>query len=136
MFDVRFIENPYFTPELRPQSGLDQPVREFILAKPAAQGFIEHAEGMLSFLIPAYEREGKSYLTVGFGCTGGRHRSVALAEYLAEAVRTKVGTRIDVTHRDMLRVHFEALERERVEAATRGVPFQQNTESPRRRKRD
>jgi len=84
MFDVRFVENPYFVPELRAFSGLDTPVIDFVFSRDSAREFRRHAEAMLGFLIPAYEAEGKSYLTVAIGCTGGQHRSVYLVESLAQ----------------------------------------------------
>lgn len=114
MFDVRFIENPYFVDELRNFSGLDAPVRDFVRANASAAEFRRHTEALLGFLIPAYEAEGKSYLTVGFGCTGGRHRSVAIAEAVAEALRPATGTMIEVVHRDIDRVHSEQADAARV----------------------
>ncbi len=115
MFDVRFIENPYFIPELRPNSGLDAPVKDFVRAAPSAKQFAEHVEALLAFLIPAYEQEGKSYFTVGFGCTGGRHRSVAMAEWVAERLRERCGLAIDVSHRDVQRAERENERQLRVE---------------------
>lgn len=109
MFDVRFVENPYFNSELRPFSGLDAPVSEFVLSVESARRFAAHVRDLLAFLIPEYEREGKSYLTVGFGCTGGRHRSVALAEWIAGQLRA-AGTQVTVSHRDIERVHTESLQ--------------------------
>lgn len=135
MFDVRFIENPYFKPELRPRSGLDKEIQDFVLGQPAALEFVRLTQQMLAFLIPQYEREGKSYLTVGFGCTGGRHRSVVLSEHLGASVGASVGTRIKSTHRDLVRVHLEALERERVQATARGVAFEPTSDRPSSRSR-
>jgi UPF0042 nucleotide-binding protein len=108
MLDVRFIDNPYFVQELRPQSGLDRPVAEFVLARADAQGFLERATALLEFALPRYEAEGKSYLTVAVGCTGGRHRSVAMAERLAELLRSRASLHIDVSHRDISEVEREA----------------------------
>jgi UPF0042 nucleotide-binding protein len=101
VLDVRFLPNPFFVTELRPLSGLDAPVRQYVLETADASVFSEKALDLLEFTLPRYEREGKSYLTVGIGCTGGRHRSVALAEVLAAALAPKTGLRIDVVHRDI-----------------------------------
>src|SRR5690606_8141764 len=100
--------NPYFNAELRPFSGLDEPVRDFVRSVPSAQQFGTQVRDLLAFLIPAYEREGKSYLTVGFGCTGGRHRSVAISEWIAVQLRVS-GTHVTVSHRDIDRVHPESV---------------------------
>jgi UPF0042 nucleotide-binding protein len=108
ILDVRFIENPFFIPELKDYSGLDRPVAEFVLGKPDAQGFIERALALLEFGLPRYEAEGKSYLTVAIGCTGGRHRSVSIAEQLGTTLRERLGLDIDVAHRDIREVEREA----------------------------
>jgi RNase adapter protein RapZ len=83
VLDVRFIPNPFFIPELRPLAGTDPRVREWVMAQPEARRFLEMAGALLEFLIPLYRREGKSYLTIGLGCTGGRHRSPVLARELS-----------------------------------------------------
>jgi len=80
--DVRFIPNPFFVEELRQLTGLDPKVRDWVLAQPAAQRFLEQFQSLLDTLLPMYEREGRSYLSLGLGCTGGRHRSPVLAEEL------------------------------------------------------
>ena len=80
--DVRFIPNPFFVEDLRPLTGLDSGVCEWVLAQPAAQEFLRQFEALLGTLLPMYEREGRSYLSLGLGCTGGRHRSPVLAEEL------------------------------------------------------
>lgn len=103
MFDVRFLPNPYFEPELRPQRGTDSAVSEYVLRRPEATEFLMHLERMLAFLLPLYEAEGKRYLTVAIGCTGGHHRSVALAEALADILEEFRGERPRVVHRDTLR---------------------------------
>jgi UPF0042 nucleotide-binding protein len=103
VFDVRFLENPYFVKELRALSGLDAPVRDHVLGSDEAKQLVAHLRGLLAFSMPRYEREGKSYLTVAFGCTGGRHRSVALAEALAAELRAVTDLPIGVVHRDMAR---------------------------------
>lgn len=101
VFDVRFLPNPYFVAELRPESGLDPSVRDYVLGAPDTGPFVDDVLGLLERTLPLYEREGKAYLTVAIGCTGGRHRSVALAEHIAARLR---GSReIVVTHRDVSR---------------------------------
>ncbi len=81
--DVRFIPNPFFVEDLRPLTGLDPRVHEWVLAQPAAQEFLTQFESLLRTLLPMYESEGRSYLSLGLGCTGGRHRSPVLAEELS-----------------------------------------------------
>jgi UPF0042 nucleotide-binding protein len=100
LFDVRFLPNPHWVPELRPQTGCDSDVSDYVLGQPDAGEFIDRTSELLAFLVPRYEAEGKSYLTIGVGCTGGRHRSVAIAEDLAERLS---GGPIDVNvvHRDL-----------------------------------
>lgn len=87
VLDVRFLPNPYFVQGLRTMSGLDAPVAEYVMEQPATQEFLRRAVGLLEFLIPQYQAEGKSYLTVAIGCTGGRHRSVAISHRVAELLR-------------------------------------------------
>ncbi|HRG98434.1 MAG TPA: RNase adapter RapZ [Polyangiaceae bacterium] len=99
VFDVRFLENPYFVPHLKSLPGTSAPVRDFVLAQPEAHELLGKTLDLLRYVIPKYEREGKSYLTVGIGCTGGRHRSVVLAEELGRAL----GAGVRVMHRDVLR---------------------------------
>jgi len=100
LFDVRFIPNPHFIPELRDLKGTDAEVRDFVLNKPATREFLERAAGLMNFLIPQYLSEGKAYLTVGIGCTGGRHRSPAVADEIASRIKEHpVG--ISIIHRDM-----------------------------------
>ena len=82
MFDVRFLPNPHWVPELRPYRGTDEPGADYVLSSEDAKGFLDRVEDLLGFLIPRFAAEGKSYLTIGIGCTGGHHRSVALAEEL------------------------------------------------------
>jgi len=101
LFDVRFLENPFFVPELRPLSGLDLPVRDFVLEAEDAKVFLAKASDLLEFVLPRYEREGKSYLTVGIGCTGGRHRSIVLAEALAAGLVARTEFGFEVVHRDI-----------------------------------
>lgn len=101
MFDVRFLPNPHWEAELRPLTGLDAPVRDFVFAHEEAVEFLGKTTEMLDFLLPHYESEGKSYLTIAIGCTGGRHRSVALAEAIAAHLR-ETGVDTSVNHRDVL----------------------------------
>jgi RNase adapter protein RapZ len=100
VMDVRFLPNPYFVPALRPFSGLDQGVRDFVLGQKETVVFLERFRDMLEFLLPGYRREGKSYLSVSIGCTGGRHRSVALAQELYDYFKQK-NINIKITHRDI-----------------------------------
>jgi len=100
VLDVRFLPNPYFVTELRPFSGLDERVYDFVHQKEQTRAFLKHLESMFSFLIPQYRAEGKVYLVVGIGCTGGRHRSVAIARWLGEMF-TRKGEEVIVTHRDL-----------------------------------
>lgn len=100
VFDVRFIENPHFVDALRPLNGEDEPVKRFVLDRPETQTFLGHLIPMLEFLIPQYEQEGKAYLTIAFGCTGGQHRSVAIASHVAEHLR-KQGRAVIARHRDV-----------------------------------
>ncbi len=108
MFDVRFLDNPHFVPELRRLPGSHPAVRDFVLQSPEASELLDKIESLLAFSLPRYEREGKSYLTIGIGCTGGRHRSVALAEVLADNLRRKVELPISVVHRDVGRAEHTA----------------------------
>ncbi|MHB1533370.1 MAG: RNase adapter RapZ [Acidimicrobiales bacterium] len=102
VFDCRFLPNPHWVDELRPLTGTDEPVRRYVLGQPEAVEFVNRVDELLGFLLPAYIREGKSYLTVAVGCTGGRHRSVALAEELAGRIRAR-GYEPGVYHRDVQR---------------------------------
>src|SRR5680860_756987 len=100
MLDVRFLDNPHFVPELRPLTGVDAPVADYIFKNPETHEFLRKTEDLLEYCLPRYEREGKSYLTIAVGCTGGRHRSVALTEHLAASMVKKTGLPITVVHRD------------------------------------
>jgi UPF0042 nucleotide-binding protein len=97
VFDVRFLKNPYFVPELKPLTGMDGRVTKFVMELPETAEFLEHTVRLLKYVVPKYEREGKSYLTIAFGCTGGRHRSVTLANEIA----TQLGAA--AVHRDLNR---------------------------------
>jgi UPF0042 nucleotide-binding protein len=100
VFDCRFLPNPHWVDELRPLTGLEEPVRDYVLGQPAAGAFLDNLEALLVPLLPAYVAEGKAYLTIAVGCTGGRHRSVAIAEELARRLRDQ-GQRVAVLHRDV-----------------------------------
>jgi UPF0042 nucleotide-binding protein len=104
LLDVRFLPNPHYDPELRPLTGHDAPVREAVLGSKDCKEFLQKTGGLLSFLIPRYAAEGKTYFTVGIGCTGGRHRSVAITEDVAKRLRQE-NTEIDlyIRHRDVER---------------------------------
>ncbi len=108
VLDVRFLKNPHFETELRPLSGLDGPVRDYVLETDDAGGFLERARSLLDFCLPRFEREGKSYVTIAVGCTGGRHRSVVIGQRLAEFV-SELGLPVDVMHRDVDRVKMKGL---------------------------
>ena len=100
VIDCRFLANPHWVDELRPLTGLDEPVRDYVLSQPLTTKFLTSVEDLLAMLLPAYVAEGKSYLTVAFGCTGGRHRSVAIAEAVSTALRDR-GFELRVAHRDV-----------------------------------
>jgi RNase adapter protein RapZ len=100
VFDCRFLPNPFWVEELRPHSGLDAPVRDYVLSQPESLDFLAKVDDLLTAILPAFIREGKSYLTIAMGCTGGRHRSVALAEALATRLGGH-GHPTSVFHRDV-----------------------------------
>jgi RNase adapter protein RapZ len=100
VFDMRFLANPHWVDELRPLTGADQPVRDYIAADPAWADSIDRIEALLTEWIPRYWAAGKTYLTVAFGCTGGRHRSVTAAVEMAERLRA-AGFTPNIRHRDL-----------------------------------
>jgi UPF0042 nucleotide-binding protein len=102
MFDLRFLPNPHFVTELKPLTGEDERVREYVLARPASEEFLGRLMDLLEYLLPRYRSEGKSYLTIGLGCTGGRHRSVAVAVEIARRMR-RAGLEVNIKHRDSMR---------------------------------
>jgi UPF0042 nucleotide-binding protein len=102
VLDCRFLPNPHWVEELRQHTGLDEDVRDYVLSWPEAQEFLERLDDLFAFLLPAYAREGKSYLSIAIGCTGGRHRSVVMAEELAKRIEEH-GFRPMVHHRDIER---------------------------------
>ena len=101
MFDVRFLQNPHYDPELRPLTGLDKPVGDAVSADSDFASFINRLQSLLSLTLPRYEQEGKSDLTVAIGCTGGRHRSVFIAETLAAWLDETGNWPVHVYHRDL-----------------------------------
>jgi len=103
VFDVRFLPNPHFVQELRPMTGEDDPVFRYVCDSAEGQEFLERLHAFLSYLIPQYQKEGKSYLTIAVGCTGGRHRSVAVARWLYDTLRKETGLAVNVRHRDTTR---------------------------------
>jgi UPF0042 nucleotide-binding protein len=100
MFDVRFLPNPHWQEELRPLTGSDAPVRDYVLDNEDTQAFLAKIEDMLSFLLPRFRKVGKSYVSIGVGCTGGRHRSVAIANELGRWLQSE-GVEATVRHRDL-----------------------------------
>ncbi len=102
LLDLRFLPNPYFEEELRALSGADPAVAEYVLKSSRGEGLFERLRDLLAFLLPLYDQEGKAYLTIALGCTGGRHRSVAVVEALAGRLREQ-GREVNVEHRDMER---------------------------------
>ncbi len=102
VFDVRFLPNPYYIPELRNKTGLEEAVRNFVFQYQATKDFVEKLEDLLNFTLPQYVEEGKTELVIAVGCTGGRHRSVAIAKELADFI-TKRGYTVVLNHRDMAR---------------------------------
>lgn len=102
VMDVRCLPNPFYDPELRPKTGLDPDVRDYVMENEETRGFLARYTALLDYLLPLYEKEGKSQLVVAVGCTGGHHRSVALAQYTCDYLVEK-GVKASVTHRDMLK---------------------------------
>ena len=100
VFDVRFIPNPFYIPELKPYSGNEEPVKKYVLEQEETKGFIKRVDDLLEFLIPNYKKEGKRQLIISIGCTGGRHRSVAIANELYENLLSK-DYNISIEHRDI-----------------------------------
>ena len=100
VFDVRFLPNPHYVDELRPNTGKHPDVYEYVMKWPETQKFLVKLVDMLEYLIPQYDEEGKSQIVIGIGCTGGKHRSVAISEYLGTALKLKASEQIRVSHRD------------------------------------
>jgi UPF0042 nucleotide-binding protein len=109
VFDMRFLRNPHWDPQLRPGTGIDAPVAAYIAEDPAYEPAVSRIEDLLLLLLPRYRAEGKSYINIAFGCTGGRHRSVRVAERVAERLRNAAFSPT-VTHRDLAAVQQDGLE--------------------------
>jgi UPF0042 nucleotide-binding protein len=102
LFDVRFLPNPHFVERLRPKTGLDEEIVTYLREKPEYEEFIRRLLDFVGYLLPEYKKEMKSYLTIGIGCTGGRHRSVAVGQRLADELE-RHGYSVEVVHRDCAR---------------------------------
>ena len=102
VFDVRFLANPYYVPELKHKTGNEKEVQDFVMQTEAAGQFLDKLEDMLKFLIPNYINEGKNQLVIGIGCTGGKHRSITFAELLNQKLLAQ-GKNTNAYHRDVLR---------------------------------
>jgi UPF0042 nucleotide-binding protein len=100
VFDVRFLPNPNYVTELKPLTGMDNSVRQYVESRPETREFLDHVEKLLAFLVPRLGGEGRAYLTLAFGCTGGRHRSVAVASRVADDLRD-MGYEVSISHRDL-----------------------------------
>jgi UPF0042 nucleotide-binding protein len=105
VLDARFLPNPHFVPSLKPLTGRDASVVRYMRRHEATAQFLEKLTDMLRFLVPQYVNEGKAYLTIAIGCTGGRHRSVMLAEALRSSLADLAGVRLKVRHRDLAQPH-------------------------------
>ena len=103
VFDVRFLPNPYYVAELRPLTGLDEGVRDYALSSPQSQDFLKKLTEFVTYLLPRYLEEGKASLAIAVGCTGGHHRSVAVAHALAESIR-RLNYPVSESHRDLGRI--------------------------------
>lgn len=103
VFDVRFLPNPYWIEELRNFRGIDQPVSEYVLSRPGADDFVDNVVELLSSMMAGYKHEGKDFVTVGIGCTGGHHRSVAVSEEVGRRLAQRGGVDVSVMHRDLQR---------------------------------
>lgn len=101
LFDVRFLPNPHWIEELRPLTGRDEAVREFVFSQPATEPFVEALEHLLDITVPGYVTEGKRYLTIGVGCTGGKHRSVAISDRIGAHLAASFDLPVEVKHRDL-----------------------------------
>jgi UPF0042 nucleotide-binding protein len=100
LLDVRFLANPHYVAELRPFTGLDRPVADFVRASAGMEEFMARLEGLLDFLLPAYAEEGKTSVVIGIGCTGGRHRSVTVADRIRRDLEGRDDVVVRVKHRD------------------------------------
>jgi UPF0042 nucleotide-binding protein len=107
VFDVRFLRNPHFVPELQPLTGEQREIQHFVLENKEGKDFIGHLRELFTFLLPLFEREHRSYLTIAFGCTGGRHRSVSVALYMKDILKT-LGHDVTLRHREIQKVDIES----------------------------
>jgi UPF0042 nucleotide-binding protein len=110
VFDMRFLRNPHWVPELRPGTGLDRDVAAYVMGDPAYEGAVSRIEELLELLLPRYRAEGKAYLTVAIGCTGGKHRSVHVADRIARRLRA-AGFSPTLSHRELKAASQDSLER-------------------------
>lgn len=101
LFDVRFLPNPYWVPELRAGRGTNKAVADYVLSQPESQGFLDNVTNLIELVLPGYRREGKGFMTIAVGCTGGHHRSVAMSEALAKKLGGVSGINVNVVHRDI-----------------------------------
>lgn len=101
LFDVRFLPNPYWVPELRAGRGTNKAVADYVLGQPDSKGFLDHTTSLIKLVLPGYRREGKNFMTVAVGCTGGHHRSVAMSEALASRLKEMPDLEVNVVHRDI-----------------------------------
>ncbi|MCX8026299.1 MAG: RNase adapter RapZ [Thermodesulfovibrionales bacterium] len=101
LFDLRFLPNPYFVEDLKPLKGTDKPVYDYVVESQTGQQFVMLVMNLLEFMIDAFINEGRSYLNIGFGCTGGRHRSPAITLHIAELIRKKFNLDVDILYRDI-----------------------------------
>ncbi|HEY3594103.1 MAG TPA: RNase adapter RapZ [Polyangiaceae bacterium] len=120
ILDVRFLDNPNFVPELRNLPGTDPAIISYVLDRDDTKQFVVKAKDLLAFTLPRYEREGKAYLTVAIGCTGGRHRSVVLANHLAKELTQATGIDIAVVHRDLGRAPVQVSDQDLLGGGPRG----------------
>ena len=102
IWDVRFLPNPHYIPELRPQTGMDAPVYDYVMKQPETQSFYSKLIDVIEFCLPGYKKEGKSSVTIAIGCTGGKHRSVAIAERIANHLKTD-NYAVNISHRDYMK---------------------------------
>lgn len=108
VMDVRFLPNPHYVPELRPQTGQDKPVYDYVMQQPETEGFYNKFIDLLTYNLPGYKKEGKTNLTIAIGCTGGKHRSVALTERIANKLKSD-GYNVNVSHRDKDKIKESAV---------------------------
>ena len=101
LFDVRFLPNPYWVPQLRAGRGTNKAVADYVLSQPESQGFLDNVTNLIELVLPGYRREGKGFMTIAVGCTGGHHRSVAMSEALAKKLEGVSGINVNVVHRDI-----------------------------------